>query len=156
MDFNLSDVQAAWRAKGAALGADVATDPMPPSVSDTYVILKDRELWPDPRKPKDVLVAELEAAAARIPGNNYEFTQPIEMRFNELISGVRADVAVKVYGDDLDTLRELGEEIEAVLADVAGGADVALEQMTGLQMATVTPDRPMLARYGLERTSSAP
>ena len=135
----------------AKLGtADVATDPMPPSVADTYVILKDRELWPDPRKPKDVLVAELEAAAARIPGNNYEFTQPIEMRFNELISGVRADVAVKVYGDDLDTLRELGEEIEAVLADVAGGADVALEQMTGLQMATVTPDRPMLARYGLD------
>jgi len=135
----------------AKLGtADVATDPMPPSVSDTYVILKDRELWPDPRKPKEELVAELEAAAARIPGSNYEFTQPIEMRFNELISGVRADVAVKVYGDDLDTLRELGEEIEAVLADVAGGADVALEQMTGLQMATVTPDRPMLARYGLD------
>ena len=94
----------------AKLGtADVATDPMPPSVADTYVILKEREQWPDPRKSKSALVAELEAAAARVPGNNYEFTQPIEMRFNELISGVRSDVAVKVYGDDLDTLLALGE-----------------------------------------------
>jgi cobalt-zinc-cadmium resistance protein CzcA len=135
----------------AKLGtADVATDPMPPSVADTYVILKERAEWPDPRKPKDVLVGELEALAARIPGNNYEFTQPIEMRFNELISGVRSDVAVKVYGDDLDTLLALGGEIEAVLAGVAGGADVALEQMTGLPMLTVEPRRAVLARYGLD------
>ncbi len=89
----------------AKLGtADIATDPMPPSVADTYVILKEREHWPDPRKPKHELVARARGAAARVPGNNYEFTQPIEMRFNELISGVRSDVAVKVYGDDLDTL----------------------------------------------------
>jgi cobalt-zinc-cadmium resistance protein CzcA len=114
------------------------------------VILKNREDWPDPRKPKDELVAELEAAAARVPGNNYEFTQPIEMRFNELISGVRADVAVKVYGDDLDTLLALGEQIERVLSGVPGGADVALEQMTGLPMLTVEPRRRMLARYGLD------
>ena len=135
----------------AKLGtADVATDPMPPSVSDTYVILKDREQWPDPRKSKSALVAELEAAAARVPGNNYEFTQPIEMRFNELISGVRSDVAVKVYGDDLDTLLALGGEIEAILTGVAGGADVALEQMTGLPMLTVEPRRTVLARYGLD------
>ncbi|RPI60562.1 MAG: CusA/CzcA family heavy metal efflux RND transporter, partial [Lysobacterales bacterium] len=135
----------------AKLGtADVATDPMPPSVADTYVILKEREEWPDPRKPKDELVRELEALAARIPGNNYEFTQPIEMRFNELISGVRSDVAVKVYGDDLATLLALGEEIEATLAGVAGGADVALEQMTGLPMLTVEPRRGTLARYGLD------
>jgi cobalt-zinc-cadmium resistance protein CzcA len=135
----------------AKLGtADIATDPMPPSVADTFVILKDRERWPDPRKPKDELVAELEAAAARVPGNNYEFTQPIEMRFNELISGVRADVAVKVYGDDLATLLALGEEIEAVLTNVPGGADVALEQMTGLPMLTVEPRRGTLARYGLD------
>jgi cobalt-zinc-cadmium resistance protein CzcA len=135
----------------AKLGtADVATDPMPPSVADTYVILKDRSLWPDPRKAKSALVEELEAAAARVPGNNYEFTQPIEMRFNELISGVRSDVAVKVYGDDLATLLALGEEIESVLGDVAGGADVALEQMTGLPMLTVEPRRTVLARYGLD------
>ena len=135
----------------AKLGtADVATDPMPPSVADTYVILKEREQWPDPRKSKSALVEELEAAAARVPGNNYEFTQPIEMRFNELISGVRSDVAVKVYGDDLDTLLALGGEIEAILTGVAGGADVALEQMTGLPMLTVEPRRTVLARYGLD------
>jgi cobalt-zinc-cadmium resistance protein CzcA len=135
----------------AKLGtADVATDPMPPSVADTYVILKDRERWPDPRKSKDELVAELEAVAGRIPGNNYEFTQPIEMRFNELISGVRSDLAVKVYGDDLQTLLSLGEEIRAALSGIAGGADVALEQMTGLPMLTVQPRRGMLARYGLD------
>jgi len=135
----------------AKLGtADIATDPMPPSVADTFVMLKEREHWPDPRKPKDVLVAEIEAVAARVPGNNYEFTQPIEMRFNELISGVRSDVAVKVYGDDLDTLRRLGEEIERVLATVDGGGDVALEQMSGLPMLTVSPRRMVLARYGLD------
>jgi cobalt-zinc-cadmium resistance protein CzcA len=135
----------------AKLGtADIATDPMPPSVADTYVILKEREQWPDPRKPKSALLEEIEAAAARVPGNNYEFTQPIEMRFNELISGVRSDVAVKVYGDDLATLLALGGEIETILAGVAGGADVALEQMTGLPMLTVQPRRTVLARYGLD------
>jgi cobalt-zinc-cadmium resistance protein CzcA len=135
----------------AKLGtADIATDPMPPSVADTYVILKERERWPDPRKTKDEFVRELEEAAARVPGNNYEFTQPIEMRFNELISGVRADVAVKIYGDDLDTLLAVGGEIEAILRGVPGGADVALEQMTGLPMLTVQPRRAVLARYGLD------
>jgi cobalt-zinc-cadmium resistance protein CzcA len=135
----------------AKLGtAEVATDPMPPSVSDTFVMLKDRAQWPDPRKPKAEFVRELEAAAARVPGNNYEFTQPIQMRFNELISGVRADLAVKVYGDDLDTLLAIGEEIEGVLAGIPGGADVQLEQMTGLPMLTVYPRRALLARYGLD------
>jgi cobalt-zinc-cadmium resistance protein CzcA len=135
----------------AKLGtADVATDPMPPSVADTFVIFKDREQWPDSRKTKDQLVRELEEVAARIPGNNYEFTQPIEMRFNELISGVRSDVAVKVYGDDLGVLLELGTAIEAVLAGVSGGADITLEQMTGLPMLTVEPRRGTLARYGLD------
>jgi heavy metal efflux system protein len=135
----------------AKLGtADIATDPMPPSVSDTFVLLRDRASWPDPRKPKLALVRELEEAAALEPGNNYEFTQPIEMRFNELISGVRADVAVKVYGDDLDTLGEIGERIEGVVSDIRGGADVALEQLSGLPMLTVQPHRDRLARYGLD------
>jgi cobalt-zinc-cadmium resistance protein CzcA len=135
----------------AKLGtADIATDPMPPSVADTYVILKERARWPDPRKAKDELVRELEEAAARVPGNNYEFTQPIEMRFNELISGVRADVAVKIYGDDLDTLLAVGARIETTLSVVPGGADVALEQMTGLPILTVQPRRAVLARYGLD------
>jgi cobalt-zinc-cadmium resistance protein CzcA len=135
----------------AKLGtAEVATDPMPPSVADNFVILKPRKQWPDPRKPKAQLVRELEAAAVRIPGNNYEFTQPIQMRFNELISGVRSDVAIKVYGDDLEVLLETAEKIEAVMAQVPGGADVKTEQLTGLPVLTVTPNRERLARYGLD------
>jgi heavy metal efflux system protein len=135
----------------AKLGtAEVATDPMPPSVADTFVILKERDEWPDPRKSRLALVRELEAAAAAIPGNNYEFTQPIQMRFNELIAGVRSDVAVKVYGDDLETLLELGERIEAVTSRVTGAADVAVEQVTGLPILTVQPRRALLARYGLD------
>ena len=129
--------------------AEVATDPMPPSVADTFVMLKPREQWPDPRKPKATLVAEIEQAVAKIPGNNYEFTQPIQMRMNELISGVRADVAIKLYGDDLDTLVEVGERIEAVVNTVDGAADVRIEQATGLPLLTITPDRQALIRYGL-------
>jgi len=129
--------------------AEVATDPMPPSVTDTFVMLKPREQWPDPRKPRDRLVAEIEAAVQRLPGNNYEFTQPIQMRMNELISGVRADVAIKVYGDDLDTLLEIGRRIERVAQAVPGAADVKTEQASGLPMLTITPDRASLIRYGL-------
>jgi cobalt-zinc-cadmium resistance protein CzcA len=129
--------------------AEVATDPMPPSVADTFLMMKPRDQWPDPRKPRDQLVAEIEAAVKQLPGNNYEFTQPIQMRMNELISGVRADVAIKLYGDDLDTLIEFGERIEAVAESVPGAADVKLEQATGLPMLSVTPDRQALARYGL-------
>jgi len=129
--------------------AEVATDPMPPSVADTFVMLKPRDQWPDPAKPKAEVVTELEAAAQQIPGNNYEFTQPIQMRFNELISGVRSDVAVKVYGDDLDTLLATGEGIEAVLKAIPGAADVKVEQITGLPLLTVKIDRPALQRYGL-------
>ena len=129
--------------------AEVASDPMPPSVADTFVILKPRAQWPDPKKPKAQVVRELEAIAARVPGNNYEFTQPIQMRFNELISGVRADLAVKVYGDDLDTLRETAERVEAVVSNVAGGADVKTEVLIGLPMLSVQPRRERLARYGV-------
>ena len=129
--------------------AEVATDPMPPSVADTFIMLKPRDRWPDPRKTKAALVAEIETAVKQIPGNNYEFTQPIQMRMNELISGVRADVAIKVYGDDLDTLVKLGEQVEAVAKAVDGAADVRLEQATGLPLLTITPDRQALIRYGL-------
>jgi cobalt-zinc-cadmium resistance protein CzcA len=129
--------------------ADVATDPMPPSVADTFIMLKDRADWPEPRKPKRELLRELDAAVRAIPGNNYEFTQPVQMRMNELIAGVRADVAIKVYGDDLDTLASLGDAVEAVARRVPGAADVKLEQTTGLPMLTVTPDRQALARHGL-------
>lgn len=129
--------------------AEVATDPMPPSVADTFVLLKDRAAWPDPGKPKAALVAEMERLVAGIPGNNYEFTQPIQMRFNELISGVRSDVAIKLYGDDLDVLAAQAEKIAAVLAKIPGAADVKTEQTTGLPMLTIAPRRELLARYGL-------
>ncbi|GAB3374389.1 efflux RND transporter permease subunit [Azotobacter armeniacus] len=129
--------------------AEVATDPMPPSVADTFLILKPRAQWPDPRKPKAALIAEIEAAVKRLPGNNYEFTQPIQMRMNELISGVRADVAIKLYGDDLERLVAVGQEIEALAKRVPGAADVKLEQATGLPLLSVVPDRQALARYGL-------
>ena len=130
--------------------ADVATDPMPPSVADTFVILKDRAEWPDPRKPRLTLVSELEREAQSVPGSNYEFTQPIQMRFNELIAGVRADVAVKIYGDDLETLVSLGRQVERIVATVPGAADVTLEQVTGLPVLTVEPRRALLARFGLD------
>ena len=129
--------------------AEVATDPMPPSVADTFIMLKDRKDWPDPRKPRAQLVAELQAVVAKVPGNNYEFTQPIQMRFNELLSGVRADVAVKVYGDDLDQLLEIGKQIGGIVEGVEGAADVGVEQVTGLPVLQITPDRAALARLGL-------
>ncbi|WP_374601983.1 efflux RND transporter permease subunit [Arenimonas sp.] len=131
--------------------AEVATDPMPPSVADTFIMLKPRDEWPDPRKTKAELVAEIETAVRALPGNNYEFTQPIQMRMNELISGVRADVAIKLFGDDLDTLVEVGERLEAVARTVPGAADVKLEQATGLPLLTITPKPEGLVRYGLNQ-----
>ncbi|HSM32410.1 MAG TPA: CusA/CzcA family heavy metal efflux RND transporter [Woeseiaceae bacterium] len=128
---------------------DIATDPMPPSVADTYVIMKPRSEWPDPRKSKAALVNEMEAVAQEVPGSRYEFLQPIQMRFNELIAGVRSEVAVKIYGDDLQTLTGLGHRTEDLLVSIPGSADVQAEQITGLPMLTVIPDRTRLARYGL-------
>ena len=129
--------------------ADVATDPVPPSVADNFIMLKDRSEWPDPRKPRMQLVDELNAAVQQIPGNNYEFTQPVQMRLNELIAGVRADVAVKLFGEDLDTLLESGGELETIIGSIPGAEDVKLEQVTGLPVLSVTPRRAMLARYGI-------
>ncbi|HEY8154822.1 MAG TPA: CusA/CzcA family heavy metal efflux RND transporter [Myxococcota bacterium] len=131
--------------------AEVANDPMPPSVADGFVMMKDRSQWPDPRKPKDEVVEALERAVARVPGNNYEFTQPIEMRMNELIAGVRSDVAVKVFGDDLERLVELGGRVARILERVPGAADVKAEQITGLPMLEIGIDRDALARYGLSQ-----
>ena len=128
---------------------EVATDPMPPNVADTFVMLKKRDEWPDPSKPKAQLVAEMEQALMQIPGNNYEFTQPIQMRFNELISGVRSDLAVKIYGDDLDQLLKSAQEVEAVVKTVDGAADVRTEQTSGLPVLSIMPDRKRLDLYGL-------
>jgi cobalt-zinc-cadmium resistance protein CzcA len=129
--------------------AEVATDPMPPSVADVYIMLREREDWPDPDKTREELVAELEEALRQIPGNNYEFTQPIQMRFNELISGVRSDLAVKIYGDDFNRLQELGEQVAELIEPIPGAADVKVEQMTGLPMLTVAIDRNALFRHGI-------
>ncbi|WP_064115115.1 CusA/CzcA family heavy metal efflux RND transporter [Legionella bozemanae] len=135
----------------AKLGtAEVATDPMPPNVADTFIILKKRRDWPNPKKPKQELVQEIENAVRQIPGNNYEFTQPIQMRFNELISGVRSDVAVKVFGDDMNTLLEIAENISTQLKKEPGAADVKIEQVSGLPLWTVVINRDTLARYGLQ------
>ncbi|MGB4248808.1 MAG: CusA/CzcA family heavy metal efflux RND transporter, partial [Pseudohongiellaceae bacterium] len=132
--------------------AEVATDPMPPSVADTFIILKERDQWPDPTKPKAQVVAELEALVTPVPGNRYEFLQPIQMRFNELIAGVRSELAIQVFGDDFDQLIALGAEIESVVSGVPGVADLAVEQATGLPVMTMEPRREVLARLGISIT----
>ncbi|MCZ0867167.1 CusA/CzcA family heavy metal efflux RND transporter [Dasania sp. GY-19] len=129
--------------------AEVATDPMPPNVADNFVILKPRNEWPDPGKTKDELVIEMETALEELPGNNYEFTQPIQMRFNELISGVRADLGIKVFGDDLDQLVLTANDILKAINQVPGAADARVEQVTGLPTLSVIPKRTALGRYGL-------
>ena len=129
--------------------SEVATDPMPPNVADTIVMLKPRDQWPDPRRSKADLVAAIERQGELLPGNVYELTQPIQMRFNELISGVRSDVGIKIFGDDLDRLLETAGKVEAVLRGLPGAADVKTEQVSGLPILTVKLDRPALARLGL-------
>jgi cobalt-zinc-cadmium resistance protein CzcA len=129
--------------------AEVATDPMPPNVADTFILLKPRAQWPDPNRPKADLVAAIEKRVSDVPGNNYEFTQPIQMRFNELISGVRSDLGIKIFGDDLDTLLALANKVQSVVQRVPGAADVRSEQVSGLPMLTVKPSRAALARYGV-------
>ena len=129
--------------------AEIATDPMPPSVADTFVMLKPRSSWPNPHRPKDDLVHEIEDHLKKIPGNNYEFTQPIQMRFNELIAGVRSDLAVKVFGDDMEVLLETGEKIAGVLETIPGASDVKVEQVTGLPVLTIQMNRKEMTRYGL-------
>jgi len=128
---------------------EVATDAMPPSVADNFVMMKPRDEWPDPDKTKLQIVRDLEEIVSPVPGNRYEFLQPIQMRFNELIAGVRSELAVKVFGDDFDQLVELGGAIESAISSVPGAADVAAEQATGLPVLTVVPNREALARYGL-------
>ena len=129
--------------------AEVASDPMPPNASDAYVILKPRDEWPDPDLPKDELVGEMESALGGLVGNLYEFSQPIELRFNELIAGVRGDVAVKLYGDDLTALTEAAGDVAGVLRAVEGAADVKVQQVTGFPTLDIAFDRPTIARYGL-------
>ncbi|MCO6692122.1 CusA/CzcA family heavy metal efflux RND transporter [Pseudomonas asiatica] len=129
--------------------AEIASDPMPPNASDAYIMLKPQDQWPNPKKPRDELIAEVQKAAAGVPGSNYELSQPIQLRFNELISGVRSDVAVKVFGDDMDVLNNTANKIAAALKAVPGSSEVKVEQTSGLPVLTINIDREKAARYGL-------
>ena len=129
--------------------AEIASDPMPPNISDAYVMLKPASEWPEPRKTRDELLAAVKDVVEKLPGQNYEFSQPIQLRFNELISGVRSDVAVKVFGDDMEVLNQTALKIAGVLQGIAGSAEVNVEQTTGLPMLSVLIDREKTARYGL-------
>jgi heavy metal efflux system protein len=129
--------------------AEMASDPMPPHVSDTIIILKPQTEWPDPLMPKSEVVDQIAKQVGVLPGNNYEYTQPIQMRFNELIAGVRSDVAVKVFGDDFDQMGATAAKIASVLRAVPGGADVKVEQLKGLPMLDMKLDKQAIARYGL-------
>ena len=129
--------------------AEVATDPMPPNAADSYLILRPENQWPKPRRTHAQIVAAIAEAANRIPGNNYEFSQPIQLRFNELISGVRSDVAVKVFGDDTTTMLATAQRIAQVLDRLPGAAEVKIEQTEGLPALTLAVDRIKAARYGL-------
>lgn len=129
--------------------AEVASDPMPPNISDGYIMLKPESRWPAPRKTRDELLAAIRQEVERQPGNNYEFSQPIQLRFNELISGVRSDVAVKVFGDDMQVLERTAQAIAQALQATPGAAEVKVEQTTGLPMLTVAIDREKAARHGL-------
>jgi cobalt-zinc-cadmium resistance protein CzcA len=129
--------------------AEVASDPMPPNVADNFVMLKPKSEWPDPSLSKSDLTAQIQKAVSDVPGNNYEFTQPIQMRFNELISGVRSDIAVKIFGDDMDVMNNKAKEISEILSKIQGGEDVKVEQTTGLPILTVNINRQKIARLGV-------
>ncbi|ATC24366.1 MULTISPECIES: CusA/CzcA family heavy metal efflux RND transporter [Caulobacter] len=129
--------------------AEVASDPMPPNAADAFVILKPQKDWPNKNETKAQLIERIEKKLEGLTGNAYEFSQPIQMRFNELIAGVRGDVAVKVYGDDLDAMTKTAEEIATVLRSVKGAADVKVEQTSGFPTLDVQLDRDAIGRYGL-------
>lgn len=135
--------------------AEIASDPMPPSISDTFVMLKPRSEWPNPSLEKAELVERMEEDLAKLLGNNYEFTQPIQMRFNELIAGVRSDVAVKVYGDDFDAMLASAEEVARVLRSIPGAADVRVEQVSGQPTITAMVDRTAAAAQGIHASDAA-
>jgi len=129
--------------------AEIASDPMPPNISDGYIMLKPESTWPAPKRTRPELIDAIQEETEKYAGNAYEFSQPIQLRFNELISGVRSDVAVKVYGDDMDVLADTGKKIAEVLQRVPGATEVKVEQTGGLPMLTVNIDREKTSRYGL-------
>lgn len=129
--------------------AEVATDVMPPNISDAVILLKPRKEWPDSTETIDELRARMLDAVAQLPGNNSEFSQPIELRFNELISGVRSDIGVKVFGDDLEVLNREAEKIAQQLKTISGASEVKVEQTDGLPLLNVKIDHALAAQYGL-------
>lgn len=129
--------------------AEVASDPMGPNISDGYIMLKDKDEWPDDGKSKTEVLEAIEAQLAKVPGNAYEVSQPIQLRFNELISGVRSDLGVKIFGDDLTQLLKSGNEVAAVLNAIPGAEGVKVEQAEGLPMLSIESNRSALLRYGL-------
>lgn len=129
--------------------AEAAIDPMPANITDAVIILRDRSEWPDPGLEKELLIERIDEAASQQLGNAFEFSQPIELRFNELISGVRTDMAVMVYGEDFDTLQQIADQVAGVLNDTPGAADVRAEQASGLPTLTISVDRFAAANYGL-------
>ena len=135
--------------------AELASDPMPPNVSDTFVMLKPRKEWPDPGLPKADLVARMEGELGKLLGSNYEFTQPIQMRFNELIAGVRSDVAVQIFGDDFGILSAQADKIADVLRGIEGAADVRVEQVSGQPTITASVDRTAAAALGVHASDAA-
>ncbi len=129
--------------------AEIASDPMPPNISDSYVMLKPKDQWPDPSKSREALIADIQRASAIVPGSAYELSQPIQLRFNELISGVRSDVAVKVFGDDMAVLNTTAADIAETLQGLDGASEVKVEQTSGLPVLTINIDRDKAARFGL-------
>jgi cobalt-zinc-cadmium resistance protein CzcA len=140
------EVQYAFSRTGTS---EIGSDPMPSNATDTFVILKPRSEWPNPRLPKEELVERIETKVSTIPGNSYEMTQPIQMRFNELITGVRSDIAVKVFGDDFTSMNSTADRIAEVLKKVRGAADVRVEQTGGLPLLDIRPNRDAMARVGV-------
>jgi cobalt-zinc-cadmium resistance protein CzcA len=128
---------------------DLAADPMPPSATDTYIILKPREEWPDPSLPKDDLLREISDKASRLPGNKFDFSQPIQMRFNELIAGVKEDLAIKVFGDEFEPMRRAANQIAGILGGIRGAAEVKVEDVTGMPVLEIDIDKAAIARRGL-------
>ncbi|NNA45346.1 CusA/CzcA family heavy metal efflux RND transporter [Pseudomonas lactis] len=129
--------------------AEIASDPMPPNISDSYVMLKSKDQWPNPKKSREAIIADIQRASAIVPGSVYELSQPIQLRFNELISGVRSDVAVKVFGDDMAVLNQTAGEIAETLQKLNGASEVKVEQTSGLPVLTINIDRDKAARFGL-------
>src|SRR5947199_3308705 len=144
--ISLPEVELAFGRLGTG---EVATDPMSPNQGDEFVILKPEKEWPNPKKPKAQLIEEVDEAVKQVVGTGVEIEQPVQLRANELISGVKSDMAVKIFGDDLELLTTTAEKIRALLAKIPGAVEPKVQQVEGLPLLTIQLKRDELARYGL-------